>query len=94
MKLKVNVLSVRCAGSHSLGKIIQRFGGKCHSFYHLLLLTFMGILYNHAFFHPSSFAEARLLVSSSLLRSAFRKAKESPDVLGVRKKEPNHPMVA
>ncbi len=28
------------------------------------------IQYNHTFFHPSSFAEARLLVSSSLLRSS------------------------
>jgi hypothetical protein len=35
-------------------------------------LTFISfnIQCNHTFFHPSSFAEARLLVSSSLLRSA------------------------
>jgi hypothetical protein len=34
----------------------------------LLYLTFT--LYNHTFIHPSPFAEARLLVFSSLLRSA------------------------
>ncbi len=70
-KLNIHFLSVRWAGSHSLGKIIERFGGIMPLVYNFLFLTFIGIAqYNHEFFNHSSFAEARLLVSSSLLPSA------------------------